>query len=56
MNELDDYREVFETITELPHKQGMPAETAVAEYAPGNTRSTCVTRRMCNWHAVTPCC
>ncbi len=35
MNELDDYREVFETITDIAHKQGIPAETAVAEYAPG---------------------
>ena len=35
MNELDDYRPLFEDIARTAEQQKIPAETAVAEYAPG---------------------
>ncbi len=35
MNELDDYRRLFEEISDACSIQNIPAEAAVAEYAPG---------------------
>lgn len=35
MNELDDYRQLFEDISDACSIQNVPAEAAVAEYAPG---------------------
>ena len=35
MNELDDYREMFEEISDAAAIQDVPAEACVAEYAPG---------------------
>ncbi len=35
MNELDDYREMFEEISDAAALQNIPAEAFVAEYAPG---------------------
>ncbi len=35
INELDDYRDLFEDIARAAEVQSLPVETAVAEYAPG---------------------
>ena len=35
MNDLDDYGEFLETVSKGAHIQGIPADTALAEYAPG---------------------
>jgi glutamine synthetase len=39
MQDLNDYRRFTDAVADACRVQGVPADTAVAEYAPGNSKS-----------------